>query len=61
MVIFDSAATSMDVERFILQQLGYYKTAREALDFSLAGENVYRISIEVEQVESRELLGDYPK
>jgi hypothetical protein len=57
--IYDSAATSIDVERFILQQLEFFKTPREALDFSLPGENVYRISIEVEQVESRELIGDY--
>lgn len=59
MTIFDSAATSMDIERFILQQLEMFKTPKEALDASIKGENIYRITIEVEQCETRELIGDF--
>jgi hypothetical protein len=52
MELYDTAATSMDVERIILQRLKYmHRDPHHAKEEVLEGENVYKVTINVEEME----------
>jgi hypothetical protein len=51
MILYDTAYTSLVVEQYILKLLGFYKRLQDAKDEKSPGENIYKVTIEVEELD----------
>ena len=53
MIIYDSAKSSLDVEQFILEKIGEFKSIEDLKrsPYINKSDNIYKITITVEQVE----------
>jgi hypothetical protein len=51
MILYDTSPTSLAVEQYILKTLGFYRRLQDAKDEKSKDENIYKITIEVEELD----------